>query len=92
MESQQNYVYMLRCSDDSLYTGWTNDLDKRVKSHQSGNGGRYTRAHRPVELVYHEVYATRHEAMRREWEIKHMTKEQKENLIRENSPGGERQQ
>ena len=82
METQENYVYLLRCSDGSLYTGWTNDLEKRVKAHQGGQGAKYTRAHRPVELVYHEVYATKQEAMRREWEIKHMTKAEKERLIR----------
>ena len=82
METQENYVYLLRCSDGSLYTGWTNDLEKRVKAHQGGQGAKYTRAHRPVELVYHEVYATKQEAMRREWEIKHMTKAEKGRLIR----------
>ena len=82
METQENYVYLLRCSDGSLYTGWTNDLEKRVKAHQGGQGAKYTRAHRPVELVYHEGYATKQEAMRREWEIKHMTKAEKESLIR----------
>ena len=53
-----NYTYLLECSDGTLYCGWTNDLEKRVKAHQGGQGAKYTRAHRPVELVYHEVYAT----------------------------------
>lgn len=77
----KNYTYMLRCRDGSLYTGWTNDLKKRVSDHQAGRGGKYTKAHRPVQLVYSEVFATKEEAMRREWEIKHMTKAQKEALI-----------
>ena len=49
-----NYVYMLRCGDGSLYTGWTNDLEKRVMTHQLGLGGKYTRSRLPVELVYFE--------------------------------------
>lgn len=77
-----NYIYMLRCSDGSLYTEWTNDLEKRIASHQSGRGAKYTKAHLPVELVYHETFATKEEAMRREWEIKQLTKAQKEELIK----------
>ena len=77
-----NFVYMLRCCDGSLYTGWTNNLEKRVKSHQEGRGAKYTRAHRPVCLVYSESFATKREAMRREWELKHMTKAGKEALVR----------
>ena len=48
------YVYMLRCADGSLYTGWTNDMEKRLKAHQSGQGAKYTRSRGPVELVYRE--------------------------------------
>lgn len=77
-----NFVYMLRCGDGSLYTGWTNNLEKRVKSHQDGTGAKYTRAHRPVRLVYSESFATKREAMRREWELKHMSKAGKEALVR----------
>ena len=78
---EENYVYMLRCRDGSLYTGWTNDLDKRVKTHQSGQGGRYTRSRLPVKLVYFETYPTKQEAMRREYEIKHMSRKKKEEVI-----------
>ena len=77
----KNYAYLLRCADGSLYAGWTNDLEKRLATHQSGKGGKYTKAHLPVELVYHEVFATKEDAMRREWEIKQMTKAQKEALV-----------
>ena len=80
-----NYIYILRCADGSLYTGWTNDLEKRLAAHQSGKGGKYTRARLPVELVYSERYDTKQEAMRREWEIKQLTREEKLALIRENS-------
>ena len=60
-----NYTYMLRCADGSFYTGWTNNLEKRVKEHNAGRGGRYTRAHRPVELCYYEIFDTQEEAMHR---------------------------
>ena len=78
-----NCVYILRCGDGSLYTGWTNDLDKRVKAHRSGKGCRYTRSHQPVELVYCEECETKQAAMRREWQIKQLAKAEKEKLIRE---------
>ena len=76
-----NYVYMLRCGDGSLYTGWTVDLNKRLQAHQSGKGARYTRAHQPVELIYQESFETRHEAMRREAEIKKLSRREKLLLI-----------
>ena len=77
-----NYVYILRCGDGSLYTGWTNDLKKRVATHAAGLGGKYTRSHLPVELVYQEQFETRQEAMRREVQIKNLTREQKLALIK----------
>ena len=77
-----NYTYILQCSDGTYYTGWTNDLDKRVASHNDGTGGKYTRARRPVELVYYETFETKQEAMSREWQIKHMSREDKEKLIK----------
>ncbi len=75
------YTYILRCSDGSLYTGYTNDLSKREATHNTGKGSRYTRARRPVRLVYHESFDNRHEAMRREWEIKQLKKHAKETMI-----------
>ena len=79
--AEKNYTYILRCSDGTLYTGWTNDLEKRIASHNDGTGGKYTRARRPVELVYHEAFGTKQEAMSREWQIKHMSRQDKEKLI-----------
>ena len=76
-----NYTYMVRCRDDSLYTGWTNHLEKRVEDHNSGRGAKYTKSRRPVELVYYEQFETKEEAMRREWEIKQVTHQQKEELL-----------
>ena len=66
-----NYTYILKCSDGSLYTGWTNDLERRVKVHNEGKGAKYTKSRRPVELVYYEEFLTKEEAMKREYEIKH---------------------
>lgn len=77
----ENWVYILRCADGSLYTGWTNDLPRRLAAHQAGRGAKYTRAHLPVELVYTECFATRTEAMRREAAIKQLTRSQKLRLI-----------
>ena len=76
-----NYTYMVRCRDDSLYTGWTNHLEKRVEDHNSGRGAKYKKSRRPVELVYYEQFETKEEAMRREWEIKQLTHQQKEKLL-----------
>ena len=78
----ENYTYMLQCRDGSLYTGWTTNLDKRVALHNSGKGAKNTRARLPGELVYYEMFKTKEEAMRREWEIKQLTRKQKEELIK----------
>ena len=82
--SQQtsNYTYILRCADGSLYTGWTNDLKKRIAAHNAGTGGKYTRSHRPVTLVYFETFPTKEEAMKREFAIKQLSREEKVALIR----------
>ncbi|MCC8061330.1 MAG: GIY-YIG nuclease family protein [Clostridiales bacterium] len=77
-----NYVYLLRCADGSLYCGWTNHLKERVQAHNEGRGAKYTKGRRPVELVYHESFETKQEAMRREWEIKRLTREEKLALLK----------
>ena len=76
-----NYVYILRCADGSLYTGWTNDLEKRVKTHNAGKGAKYTKTRLPVELVYYEEYEEKGEALSRELSIKKLKKTAKEKLI-----------
>ena len=81
-----NLVYILRCSDGTLYTGWTNDLEKRMKAHAAGKGGKYTRARLPVELVYTERFETAQEARSREWHLKQLTRAQKLRLIGEIRP------
>ncbi len=76
-----SYVYILQCSDKSLYTGWTNDIEKRVKIHEEGKGGKYTRSRLPVRLVYFEEYDDKISAQKREYEIKQMKREDKLKLI-----------
>ena len=82
-----NYTYLLACADGTLYCGWTNDLEERVRTHNAGRGARYTRSRRPVRLVYYEEFATREEAMSREWHLKRMSRAGKERLIREGAGG-----
>lgn len=82
-----NYTYILRCQDGTLYCGWTNHLEERVKAHNQGKGARYTRSRRPVELVYYEEFSTKQEAMRREYAIKQLSRGEKLRLIQA-SPGG----
>ena len=73
-----NYTYMMKCADGTLYTGWTTSVEKRLKAHTEGKAGaKYTRAKRPVELVYYEGYATKEEAMSREYAIKQLTRKEK---------------
>lgn len=78
-----HYVYMLKCKDDTYYTGYTNNLEKRIQVHNEGKGAKYTRGRGPVELVYFEEYGDKQTAMRREWEIKQLTRSEKEILIQE---------
>lgn len=80
-----NYTYIVECSDGTFYTGWTNDLDRRIDAHNSGKGAKYTKTRRPVTLVYYEMFETKEEAMRREYEIKQYSRRQKEKLIDGNS-------
>ena len=75
------YVYLLRCADGSLYGGWTTDLGRRLKAHSSGKGAKYTRARLPVAIAYWEEYPDKRAAMRREWQIKHLTRAEKEGLV-----------
>ena len=76
-----NVCYILRCGDGTLYTGWTNDLERRLQTHKAGKGGRYTRSRLPVELVYREEFETKEEAMSREWHLKRLPRQEKLRLI-----------
>lgn len=75
------FVYMLRCKDGSLYTGWTNDLEHRLAMHNSGRGAKYTRGRGPLELVYSEELPDKEAALRRECAIKKLRREQKLALL-----------
>ncbi|MDU4890595.1 MAG: GIY-YIG nuclease family protein [Clostridium sp.] len=79
------YIYIVRCSDDTLYTGWTTNIEKRIKCHNSGKGAKYTRCRLPVELVYFETFEDKSTALKREYEIKQLSRDKKLLLINENS-------
>lgn len=76
-----NYTYIVKCKDGSLYTGWTNNLEKRIRDHNEGKGAKYTKSRRPVVLAYYEEFQTKEEAMRREYAIKKMGRKEKEKLL-----------
>lgn len=75
------YVYILRCADDSLYTGTTTDIDARVRTHNTGKGAKYTRGRRPVVLVYREAVDGRGAALKREHAVRRLTAAAKRRLI-----------
>jgi len=81
MSGSDHYVYVLRCSDDSLYTGYTTDVERRVEEHDAGEGAKYTRGRTPVELVHVESYESKSAAMSREYEIKQFSRTRKERLV-----------
>ena len=80
-----HYVYIVKCSDETLYTGYTNDLENRIQVHNEGNGAKYTRGRLPVTLCYSEEYESKSDAMKREYRIKRYTRKAKLNLIGENN-------
>jgi putative endonuclease len=75
------YVYILLCADGSFYTGYTKNIDARTRLHASGKGARYTKMHKPEKIAYVELFDSRVKAMKRERDIKKMTRQQKLNLI-----------
>lgn len=77
-----NYVYILQCNDNTYYTGWTNDLKKRIAAHNNGTGAKYTKARRPVSLIYYEEYSDKSTALKREYAIKRLNRKQKELLVK----------
>ena len=76
------YLYILRCRDNTLYTGITTDVQRRLEAHRSGKGAKYTRGRAPLELVYQQTCGTHSQALKRELEIKALKREEKEQLIR----------
>ena len=83
MDENNNFVYILKCSDNTLYTGWTNDLNGRVHMHNAGNGAKYTKGRRPVQLMYFETFETKSQALKREYEIKQLCRSEKLKLFDE---------
>lgn len=81
MAMSEFFVYIARCSDGSLYTGYTSDLEMREKQHNEGKGARYTRGRGPVKIVYSERFQNKSNAMKREYQIKKMKREEKERLV-----------
>ena len=80
-EDKKYFAYIVECKDGSLYTGFTTDLANRVRTHNEGKGAKYTKARRPVRLVYYEEFTTKQLAMKREAAIKKLTHQQKQELI-----------
>ncbi|MGY0694509.1 GIY-YIG nuclease family protein [Virgibacillus sp. FSP13] len=78
----EHVVYMLKCKDDTLYTGYTNNLEKRLRMHESGKGAKYTRGRGPFQVELVETFETKEEAMKREYAIKKLPRHDKEQLIR----------
>lgn len=76
------YVYVLECSDGSYYTGWTTDLEGRLKKHLAKKASKYTRTRLPVRIIYSEAHDSKKAAMQREWSLKQLSRSQKEQLIR----------
>lgn len=76
-----NYTYILYCSDGTLYTGWTNDLSHRISVHNSGKGAKYTRSRLPVSLAWYEIHESKTNAMKREQEIKRLSRKEKLAII-----------
>lgn len=81
IDMNKYYAYLARCSDETLYAGYTTDIKERETAHNEGKGARYTRMRRPVKIVYFEEFVNRSDAMKREYQFKHLTKKDKESLI-----------
>lgn len=79
----KHFIYIVKCKDGSLYTGYAKDVTQRVAKHNNGQGAKYTKIRRPVQLVYQEMFNTKSEALKREYEIKTYTRQQKLELISE---------
>jgi putative endonuclease len=80
-DSADHHVYVIECVDGSLYTGYTTDVQRRVEEHDAGEGAKYTRGRTPVALVYTESFDSKSEAMSREYEIKQLSRAEKERLV-----------
>jgi putative endonuclease len=77
----KHYVYILECKDGTYYTGYTNNIEKRMKAHQEGKGAKYTRGRTPIRLVFEKAFESKSEAMKEEYKIKNLSRTEKEGLI-----------
>ncbi len=77
MENNHHYFYVLECNDGSLYAGYTNNLERRIKMHNEGKGAKYTRGRGPLKLVYNQIFDNKQEAMRAEYSFKQLNRKQK---------------
>ncbi len=82
MKSKKHYTYIVECSDGTLYTGYTTDVERRIEQHNQGKGAKYTRGRTPVTLLHLEEYKSKSKAMKREYEIKELRREEKEKIIK----------
>lgn len=87
MENSHHYFYVLHCKDNSLYAGYTNNLDRRVKLHNEGKGAKYTRGRGPVKLVFSKAYDNKSEALKAEYEFKQWSRKKKEDFLVKESGG-----
>ena len=78
----KHYAYIVECADGTYYCGYTNDLEKRIETHNRGKGAKYTKPRLPVVLVYYEEFETKEEAMSREWHLKQLSHAQTQALIK----------
>lgn len=83
MDNEEHIVYILKCKDGSLYTGYTNDLEQRLAMHEEGKGAKYTRGRGPFQVVFVEKFSTKEEAMQKEYEVKQLSRKEKFQLIRD---------
>ena len=81
MMEQTWYLYILRCGDDTLYTGITTDVEKRLEAHRSGKGAKYTRGRGPLELAYRETCGSHSQALKREYQVKALSRQEKRKLL-----------
>lgn len=85
MEDKKYYIYVLLTENNTLYCGYTDDVEKRFEEHKSGKGAKYTRANKPVKIIYTACFDTKSEAMKEEYRIKHLSREEKLEFLKENS-------
>lgn len=76
------FVYILLCADDSFYIGSTKDVEKRFKKHLEGKGAKYTKSHKPIKIIYQETFSSKSDALKREWELKKLSKSEKEEIVK----------